>query len=1217
MVILTSHTHTLHRLHSPGRDFGEPLRDGPFSQILWTEKKTPSQRKWWSCTLNTSMTAQATPLQTATMCGQILVNVFQTIAILGMMTVAWPEIFQTTSKSFKVFLLDLESFSLSCVAGKSSLQQFAVSTLLFPCAALWLLFLQAASQCLPDTWRKSRRKWPRSINTIGVFLEAGFGTMSAVGLQPLMCYSHPSGLYSVLKFPNVICQSGDHVAMVILGVALLCFALAFFSACVMACWKMPSWSLTDGHELVQSFRFLTSQFRMDAWWFGVLLPLRGFFLSLSVAVATDLPPAQAAAAAVVLAIYAPFQMRWWPWKVPYINQADLWMNIMLLLLVNSSVVVEGNTSVEWREFGQTYAMSIMACVAFGASFMLVRTLMELLQRHVLKIGGDEWIDPACKAISKKASQALHHCAEQLMDIEVTTLEGQLMRMNPSDLNIITSSITLISMEICPSSEQQLFHMRVALQSFNQRLTRLTMLQSAQEFLHHGSDAVAKAENFEEDRSENEDGSVGDLQKEEVQYAKFKEFCDATLTEKGKSITEAADKIELLTADMEAAGSDATRLETELAQHQAMLANATGIREKARANFLATLKDYTESINAIGSALKVLKETAAGPSLVQLNEVKKMLPLDAIKSIDEYLALSEKKPSLLMKTTAQAHRSEPEMYEFQSGGVVSLLENLDEKFVAERSTLEKEELAKKHAHEKLAASLEAAIAQSKKEIESKSQFRAKRLQTKASVAWRKKLRVMHLEDGLGNPTVDSTGANWPEAEGDLAETTTEKASDEKYAKDLKATCEKKSAAFAERKALRTEEIEVAGPRCQALGKAQEILAGGAVAGHAKTKHLPSLLGTSLAFLRSESPTQLRVAKFLQARATALNSRVLSAMAARAGADPMSKVKAMIEQLLVKMEEQANQEATKKGWCDAELKENKAIREEKADVAEGLQSEIDEVTASITKLGHWSRSRSPIWQELESAMSEATAIREKEKAKNEGTLKDAQLGMKEAQAAVAQATNDFYAKAGEATSLLQAPEVFGDEPYKGMENSGVLSMLEVIATDFARLETETKEYDEFMDDSKVDKVTKTKTSEHKTSKKQTKSQELTMLEGDLQGTQKELDAANVYYEKLKPDCIDTSESFAERKALQEAMLPRLITLDSTGTLMRVRKPVGELYLQAMQRKKPLLQASAPELSERFLTALRRRSALRPAFGTGEVGGARGWWHPDGMVEGPGRL
>lgn len=34
-----------------------------------------------------------------------------------------------------------------------------------------------------------------------------------------------------------------------------------------------------------------------------------------------------------------------------------------------------------------HRLRIMACVAFGASFMLVRTLMELLQRHVLKIGG--------------------------------------------------------------------------------------------------------------------------------------------------------------------------------------------------------------------------------------------------------------------------------------------------------------------------------------------------------------------------------------------------------------------------------------------------------------------------------------------------------------------------------------------------------------------------------------------------------------------------------------------------------------------------------------------------------------------------------------------------------------------------------------------------------------------------------------------------------------
>merc|ERR1711862_126625 len=93
-----------------------------------------------------------------------------------------------------------------------------------------------------------------------------------------------------------------------------------------------------------------------------------------------------------------------------------------------------------------------------------------------------------------------------------------------------------------------------------------------------------------------------------------------------------------------------------------------------------------------------------------------------------------------------------------------------------------------------------------------------------------------------------------------------------------------------------------------------------------------------------------------------------------------------------------------------------------------------------------------------MAKATSIRTEEKAENELTIKDAG----EAQTAVAQALTvlkEFYAKAGEATALLQqqpeAPEVF-DKPYKGMgaENGGVVGMLEVIQSDFARLESDTK-------------------------------------------------------------------------------------------------------------------------------------------------------------------
>merc|ERR1719160_2109346 len=148
-----------------------------------------------------------------------------------------------------------------------------------------------------------------------------------------------------------------------------------------------------------------------------------------------------------------------------------------------------------------------------------------------------------------------------------------------------------------------------------------------------------------------------------------------------------------------------------------------------------------------------------------------------------------------------------------------------------------------------------------------------------------------------------------------------------------------------------------------------------------------------------------------------------------------------------------------------------------------AEIDELQATIATLTEEISELTKAVAELDAAMAKATKIREEEKAKNAETIKDAQ----EAQKAVAQALQvlkDFYEKAGDATALVQqqptAPEIF-DKPYKGMggENGGVVGMLEVILSDFERLEAETKaaeeeaqaEYDKFMTDSEVDKAAKT--------------------------------------------------------------------------------------------------------------------------------------------------
>jgi len=245
------------------------------------------------------------------------------------------------------------------------------------------------------------------------------------------------------------------------------------------------------------------------------------------------------------------------------------------------------------------------------------------------------------------------------------------------------------------------------------------------------------------------------------------------------------------------------------------------------------------------------------------------------------------------------------------------------------------------------------------------------------------------------------------------------------------------------------------------------------------------------------------------------------------------------------EEANEEAAHKGRCDTELATNEKTRKEKTDAVETLQSEIDELTASIAKLTEEITDLSQAVSDLDAAVAKATKMREEEKAKNAETIKDAQ----EAQTAVAQALTvlkEFYAKAAQATAFVQQPEIF-DKPYKGMGGNagGVVGMLEVIESDFARVQAETsaaeataaKEYQTFMHDATVSKADMQRDIEHKTTKKENEENAVVEQKVDLEGTQKELDAALRYYDKLKPSCVDSGVSYEDRVARRKQEIQSL--------------------------------------------------------------------------------
>merc|ERR1719163_1829047 len=119
------------------------------------------------------------------------------------------------------------------------------------------------------------------------------------------------------------------------------------------------------------------------------------------------------------------------------------------------------------------------------------------------------------------------------------------------------------------------------------------------------------------------------------------------------------------------------------------------------------------------------------------------------------------------------------------------------------------------------------------------------------------------------------------------------------------------------------------------------------------------------------------------------------------------------------------------------------------------------------------------------------------------------------------------------------------YKGQEGGGVMGMLEVIESDFARLLSETsssedesqKEYEQFSNDSAQDKAVKGAEMKNKGNEKTRKESNAASAKKDLAGSQEELDAAMAYFEKLKPSCVDAGVSYEERVARRKEEIESL--------------------------------------------------------------------------------
>jgi len=379
-----------------------------------------------------------------------------------------------------------------------------------------------------------------------------------------------------------------------------------------------------------------------------------------------------------------------------------------------------------------------------------------------------------------------------------------------------------------------------------------------------------------------------------------------------------------------------------------------------------------------------------------------------------------------------------------------------------------------------------------------------------------------------------------AEGDLAATQKGVKEDESSLHDLQENCMVKATAYDVEKQERAEEIK-------ALETATQILQEKTGAAAARAYSFLQVKST-IRVASKAAETKNRVLAFVQKLANEDGTEALAQLLVRIkttmgqaeldGDDPFAKVKGLIQDMIEKLVADAQKEAAHKAFCDEEMSETKAKKEDKEDELDTLSTKIDQATAKIAKLKEEVATLEAELAEIARVQKEADKLRGNEKDAWGAAKADFEQGLEGVRMAL-DVLRDYYASD---EAFLQQPT--GHTKATGA-STGIIGMLEVIESDFSKMLAEgqatedqaQKEYDTLTKDNEVATATKTTEAEYKTKDSKETAARLAGLQDDKGVAEKEYSAIMEYWEKLQPMCVAKPEPYAERKKRREAEIAGL--------------------------------------------------------------------------------
>merc|ERR1719207_94439 len=521
----------------------------------------------------------------------------------------------------------------------------------------------------------------------------------------------------------------------------------------------------------------------------------------------------------------------------------------------------------------------------------------------------------------------------------------------------------------------------------------------------------------------------------------------------------------------------------------MLERAIAIieREMAKTGFIqggAAMQKISDALDSV--------VTASG---VNAADRAKVMALVQAQSGDEDLA-AELQPG---------GAPDPAAYKSKSGGIVSVLEDMLEKAKGELAAAQKAEMNAKFDYDMLKQKLEDMMANGAKVMDETKKAKAAAEEAKAI------------------------------ASGELDTASKTLADSESHLKDLQNECMAKAEEYETSQHSRSEELT-------ALDTAKKILVE-KTAGAAEREY--SFIQVSAKTRVGARAKQAKddILNLLQGLAKKTGDNAMSLLAERVeaasmlGADPFAKIKGLISEMIEKLEEEAAKEAAHKAFCDKEMKETKAKKEDKETDIEDLTTKIDKATAKIAKLTEEIATLEEELGAIAAAQKEADKIRAEEAEAWEAAKADYESGIEGVGMAL-KVLRDYYAEKEEA--LIQAKH----DKATGAA-SGIIGMLEVVESDFTKSLAEgtakeamaVEEYEKLTQDNKIATTEKTTAVKYKNKDKKETEEMLVSLKEDKVTVDKEYAAVMEYWNELQPMCIAKPEPYAERKKRREAEIAGL--------------------------------------------------------------------------------